>query len=185
MHAKSFMTLLLLITACGKAPEMKYASGQPEKNALVLYDRSASEILKIKYNNQVTLHCSLVSSDLPTVEIFWDLPLDSGVYKILNGSKNLYAIKLVSPLRIEEEVYYTDENQQAYHMQFSPALSIAYFKGDKNILRSGEIHKEKDYIEVKLHENVQTTLDKNQQEQLTCKLQTVIAPAYSDQWLME
>lgn len=182
MRTLSFISLLMVVISCGKAPEMTSEPPLPETLALSTQNMSQSEILNYKYNNNISINCSLTGTNSSPIDFYWGLPLSDKAYKVLSGYESTYVFKLAEPLEFKDEVHFTDKDLREYWMRSTPTVSIAYYKGDKDELRNGSVHQRDDYTIIRLNENIPTYLEADENEQLICKLQTVIATAYTDQW---
>ena len=201
----SFVMLLALVISCGKAPNdnkvkptLRTSVNEP------LRGRTKEEILKLKYNGNITLYCALraqpgITLDItasPTSEFYWDLPSDLSQFKILSyrvgGKDFMTAIKLTRAMEFPSVQNYTDENFREYYMENSPILPIAYKRLPKTALSDGTIQQRMGYTTATLRERVETRLftkvvESNHGEyviDVRCTLQTIIQPEYALQWML-
>lgn len=201
MTKLSLALLFILISACGKAPEMKIPTEGKTSESLV--GKSKSEILTLKYDNKITLDCAVrvkkgpsIDLSLPPTDSFtWDITNELSVMRMLNfrigNMDTVVVVKLVSPIELVEYNTHIDEKQNEYVMEHSPVLTIAFRNDSKTILSNGSVHDTFKYKTIKLFENVESriftlTTEDNDENQITedfrCTLRTKINPAYKDQW---
>ena len=201
MKKLSLALLLILISACGKAPEMKTPS--EGKSSESLSGKSKEEILKIKYNNQVNLECSVrvkkgsvIDLSAPATDSFsWDILHELSMMRVLNfrlgNTDTVVVVKLAEALKIVDYQTVIDERQNEYFMEHSPELTISYRHDSKSILTNGSIHETFKFRNVKLSENVETriftmTSEDNDENEITedfrCTLRTRIQKPYQFQW---
>lgn len=197
----TLVTLLILVTACGKAPSMPKSKN--EKSVSPLTGKTTAEILDLKYNNQIDLKCELRVqkgdkvnlSKVPTDEFIWRIPGDVSVMRFLNykiGKKELIvAFKVTSTIRIVDSLTHTNEKKQEFYLQYTPVLNVDFRRASKTTLTDGSIHNRDSFEDLDLFENIPSrlytmTTEENDEvvtEDVRCTLLTEINPAYADQWV--
>lgn len=201
MTKLSLALIFILISACGKAPEMKIPTEGKSADSLV--GKSKSEILNIKYNNNIFLDCAVRVKQGPTIDLSsaptdsftWDITHELSILRMLSfrlgNIDTVVVVRLASAVEIKDYITYVDEKQNEYVMEHSPVMTIAFRRDSKSILTNGGVHELSKFKTVKLHENVETRIftmstEDNDENELTedfrCTLRTKINPAYKDQW---
>lgn len=201
MTKLSLALLFILVSACGKAPEMKIPAQGKTSESLV--GKSKAEILTLKYDNHINLDCAVRVKKGPTIDLSlpptdsfsWDITHELSVMRMLSfrlgNMDTVVVVKLASPIELLEYNTHIDEKRNEYVMEHSPSLSIAFRHDSKTILSNGSVHDQLKFTAVKLFENVETriftvtTEDKDENEiteDFRCTLRTKINPAYKDQW---
>lgn len=201
MTKLSLALIFILISACGKAPEMK--TPVQGKQAESLTGKSNSEIISLKYNNKINLDCevrvnkgSSIDLSRPATDSFsWDIPGELSLMRMLNfrlgNTDTVVVVRIAEGLKFLDFNSHTDEKQNEYYMEHTPVLTISFRHDSKSILLNGEVHDLSSYKSVKLVENVESRIfttrsednDGNRiTEDFRCTLKTKINPAYKDQW---
>ena len=204
MKLISVVFMAILLSGCGKAPEMKdYSKPKFSKSGESLLNKSDDEILRLKYKNQVQLNCVLrvsegekiIFSDDPADTLSWDLPDQLSKMRImhflLGKDPYIVVVKIAEPMKIIEQLSFTTLDKREYFMEHSPVLKIHYRRAPKSILTNGSVHEDETFKEETLFENIETRLEnrvteaddeKLISEDLRCTLKTKVNPAYKDQW---
>lgn len=184
--------LLLLVLSCGKAPKGPTfhtdASGNPIVTPEAIIGKSKAEILKLKYDNQISLKC-LVEVDSKLVDQFvWDIPHEMSLLKILkykvNEKEISFLIRISAPVEFKDWVSHTDENQIEYYMEYSPVMSILYQRASKKVLQDGSVHDLDKYQEKTLFENVEGHVHQTASEEVKCTLSTQPRAGFEHQWMI-
>ena len=193
-------SLFILITACGKAPEMK--TPNEGKSAQPLEGKTNSEIIAEKYS-KISLDCSVrvkkgpaidLNAD-PTDSFSWELPGVQSGMKVLNFRQGnidtIVVVKITEALKFVDTNSVVDEKQNEYFMEHSPVVTVSFRHDSKKILVNGQVHDSFRFKNAKLSENVETrfftiTSEDNDRNQITedfrCTLNTKMNPAYAHQW---
>lgn len=200
MLKKSSLVFCLIALGCGKAPEMK----EPYQGRTIhdLTGKTSQDIAKLKYNNRISLYCSIKAStgqilsynSKPVDEFFWDLPHDLNQLHMLNykiGTKAVTVIvRLTENMDFRPQLTHIGRNRTEYFMENTPVQKIYYKRASKTTLRDGSVHERSTFSETTLFENVETRLfsmtteteDGFISEEVNCKLQTQAFPEYASEW---
>lgn len=199
---KLSLALLFVITAaCGKAPEMKTPTEGRFADSLV--GKTKSEIMSLKYNNNINLDCeirvkkgfSVDLSEKPVDTFTWYIPGELSMMRVLNykfgNSDNVVVIRLAEGLQFVDNQTLITEDKKEYYFEHTPILTISFRRDSRSILTNGSVHERLRYSNTKLYENVTSRVftltnednDGNMvTEDLRCTLRTKINSAYKDQW---
>lgn len=198
---KLSLMLVLALVSCGKAPSLPESTRQ--RVAVPLTGKSTSEVLNLKYSNQVALNCEVrvqqgekINLNAAPVDRFsWDIPSELSVLRMLSykiGNKEtIVVVRLSKPIEIIEDLTHVSERKQEFYLQYSPALTISYRRAAKTILTNGSVHDRQYFSDTKLYENIEgrlftmTSEDSNDElvtEDVRCMLTTKFNPGYTDQW---
>jgi hypothetical protein len=125
----------LLITACGKAPSM---DAYTSKSVHSLTGKSKEEILRLKYNNRISLNCKIRLSNGQKVyikngfadEFTWSLTEELSMLRVLNyltDDEMVIVVKMADKVKIEDQLSHRGENGREYyngtHSCFKNSLS--------------------------------------------------------------
>jgi hypothetical protein len=181
--------LMALISSCGKAPSMP----EPEMHQSAptpLIGKSSSEIMDLKYNNQIYLNCSIrVNSQL--MDTFsWPISSESSMMKFLNYKsgqrETIIAVRLKGKLEFLDRLSHVSETNKEYDMDYTPVIKISFKRAAKEALSNGSIHEKYTFTDRKLFENIEGTLfsivSEDIHEELRCSLKTIIKPQYKHHW---
>ena len=192
--------LFSLIASCGKAPTM---SGPNEgKSSNPLNGKTNSEILTLKYNNQVDLNCvvrvqkgrTVDLNTKPVDEFTWQLTSELSMMRVLNykiaDRETILVMRLAAGIQFQDILTHVAENRVEYFMEFTPVQKVLFRRAPKSILSNGSVHDRSTFTGTSLFENVETRLytmtterdDEVVTEDVRCKLVTRPNRAYRDQW---
>lgn len=201
MTKLSLALLFVLAAACGKAPEMK--TPNQGKSAEPLIGKTNSEIMSLKYNNDINLDCEIRVkkgftvdlSEKPADTFTWYIPGELSMMRVLNykfgKSENVVVIRLADNLKFVDNQTVIAEDRKEYYLEHSPILTISFRRDSRTILSDGSVHERLRYKSTKLFENIQSrvftvTNEDNEgnmvTEDLRCMLRTKIKSPYKYQW---
>ncbi len=184
--------LLLIVLSCGKAPKEPTfhtdASGNPIVTPEAIVGKSKAEILKLKYNDQISLKCQVEVNSKLVDQFVWDIPHEMSLLKILkykvNEKEISFLVRISAPVEFKDRVSYTDENLVEYHMEYSPVMSILFQRASKKILQNGSVHDLSKYQEKTLFENVEDIVHQTAFEEVKCTLATQPRAGFEHQWMI-
>jgi len=199
---KLSLALLFVITAaCGKAPEMKTPNEGRFADSLV--GKTNSEIMSLKYNNNINLDCvirvkkgfTVDLSEKPVDTFTWFIPGELSMMRVLNykigNSDTVVVVRLADNLKFVDNQIVMTEDRKEYYLEHTPVLTISYRRDSRSILTNGTVHERMRFTNTKLFENIESRIftltnedndGKMVTEDLRCTLRTKINPAYSYQW---
>ncbi len=184
--------LLLLVLSCGKAPKEPTfhtdASGNPIVTPEAIVGKSKAEILKLKYNDQISLKCQVEVNSQLVDQFVWDIPHEMSLLKILkykvNEKEISFLVRIGEPVEFKDRVSHTDENQTEYYMEYSPVMSILYQRANKKVLQDGSVHDLSKYQEKTFFENVEGVVHQTAFEEVRCTLNTQARAGFEHQWMI-
>jgi hypothetical protein len=177
------LLLFILLASCG--PASMLPSLEEEQT---LYDKKPAEIMFIKYNNDVTLDCSIALDGRVVNSFIWRLAEGHSQTQLLDfylGRNNLTVVFQVEKLEFPERVTVETHDGKAWDMEHSPTLELSF----KRVTREQALRGEGTSRSIKLYENISTLLYTRQsehlgrqvQEQLSCIIRTKARTAYRQQ----
>lgn len=201
MTKLSLALLFVLAAACGKAPEMKTPNEGRFADSLV--GKTNSEIMSLKYNNNINLDCVIRVKNGYTVDLnekpvdsfTWYIPGELSMMRVLNyrigKSDTVIVVRLAEGLNFVDNHTVITENRKEYYLEHSPVLTISYRRDARTILTDGTVHERMRFTNKKLFENIESRIftltnedndGKMVTEDLRCTLRTKINPVYNYQW---
>lgn len=194
------MALLTTLISCGKEMKEKPSFSSSSND---LRDKTEDEIISLKYDNDIDLHCELRVQDgialnlnaPPQASFIWRLRRELASAKYLHyrvhDRQYVAVVRLDSPLRILDSLTFTDVEGREYHMEKTPFASVHYEVLSKDDFEKGVWSDRKNMNVVSLAENVEVPLftltseDVNRDlvtEDLRCTLKTRLGSHFSQQW---
>src|SRR5665648_552855 len=134
--------LSLFFTSCGKAPSMpEYYFGKSSES---LVGKSSGEIVDLKYNQNISLNCSVYVQNKLVDQFDWQVLNNRKNFKFLNyqvhEEEMVIAVKLSEDLSFLANYTHVSESGSEYYMEQSPTLTISFQRGKRDILQNGNVH---------------------------------------------
>jgi hypothetical protein len=176
--------MLLMLMACGKAPEMKENTRPPVGAPLT--HKSDKEIMGLKYDNVISLFCGVRAANKIIDWFEWKNPSASSLLRILKLSNesesDIIVIRLSSEIEFKDYLNFVDATEREFYMEYTPTLKVQFQSGELSLLKSPRVHDLSQYAEELVVEKAETRLLLSEESEVFCTLRTNINPAYADQW---